>query len=72
VIVRLDVRERRDGTLRIRHVAYVPTMVRHPQRRVVAVRRALRRGASGTYATQLRASLRRTRRAIGDGATLTD
>jgi hypothetical protein len=31
-----------------------------------------RGGASGTYAAQLRASLRRTRRAIGDGATLTD
>jgi poly-gamma-glutamate synthesis protein (capsule biosynthesis protein) len=73
VVVRLGVRERRDGTLRIRDVAYVPTMVRHPQRRVVAVRRVLRRGgASGTYAAQLRASLRRTRRAIGDGATLTD
>jgi len=72
VVVRLAVRERGDGALRIRDVAYVPTMVRHPQRRVVAVRRALRRGASGTYAAQLRASLRRTRRAIGGGATLAD
>ena len=70
VVVRLVARERRDGALRIHDVAYVPTMVRHPQRRVVAVRRALRAGASGTYAAQLRASLRRTRDAIGAGATL--
>ena len=72
VVVRLVVRERRDGSLRIRDAEYVPTMVRHPRRRVVAVRQALRRGASGVYATQLRASLRRTRRAIGDVAVLSD
>ncbi|HSJ44773.1 MAG TPA: CapA family protein [Euzebyales bacterium] len=72
VIVRLIVGERRDGSLGIRRVEYVPTMVRHPQRRVVAVRRALRRGASGAYAAQLRTSLRRTRRAIGRIAVLSE
>ncbi len=72
LVVRLVVGERPDGALRIRRVEYVPTMVRHPQRRVVVVRDALRRGASGAYAAQLRASLRRTRRAIGEVPVLSD
>jgi hypothetical protein len=50
----------------------MPTMVRHPQRSVLVVRHALRRGASGAYAAQLHASLRRTRRAIGRVAVLSD
>lgn len=72
VIVRLVIGERRDGSLRVHRVEYVPTMVRHPQRSVVVVRRALRRDASGAFAAQLRASLRRTRRAIGRIAVLSD
>lgn len=68
VIVRLVVGEHRDGSLRVGDVEYVATMVRHPQRRVVAIRHALRHGAAGRYAARLRASLARTRRAIGDVA----
>ena len=70
VIVRLVVSRRADGSVAIADVEYLPTMVRHPQRRVVVVRDALRRGATGRYRAQLRASLRRTRRAIGDVASL--
>lgn len=70
VIVRLVLQPRGDGSFAVRRVTYLPTVVRHPDRRVVLVHRALAGGAHGDWRRQLRASLQRTRRAIGDDATL--
>ena len=70
VLLRLVVRARADGAVRVRRVEYLPTMVRHPARRVVLVTRALRRTSRADDTARLRASLRRTRSAIGDLAVL--
>lgn len=66
VLVRLVLRRRPTGEVRVRRVEYLPTMVRHPGRRVVLVRPALGRASTGADRRRLRASLRRTRSAIGD------
>lgn len=70
VLLRLIATRRPNGVVRVRRVEYIPTMVRHPGRRVVAVRRALRRASTPAERRQLRASLGRTRSAIGDQAVL--
>ncbi|HSK89759.1 MAG TPA: CapA family protein [Euzebyales bacterium] len=50
-------------------VRYWPTIVRHPQRRVVLVERLLSRTGDPDLRRQLEASRRRTRAVIGDVAT---
>lgn len=67
VIVRLTFRQRADGRWRVGAVDHLPTIVQHPQRRVVLVDRALRR-ADGAWEAQLRASRQRTRRVLGPNA----
>lgn len=68
VIVELTLRGPRDGRFDVERVVYHPTMVQHPQRRVVLVDRMLRRTDDPHLRRKLRASRQRTEQVIGDVA----
>lgn len=66
VIVELTLRGTHGGPVAVTGVRYRPTMVRFPQRRVVLVEPLVHKTTDPELRRQLRASLRRTRDAIGD------
>jgi poly-gamma-glutamate synthesis protein (capsule biosynthesis protein) len=66
VIVELTLRGTRGGPVAVTDVRYRPTMVQFPQRRVVLVEPLLHKTTDPGARRQLRASLHRTRDAIGD------
>lgn len=68
VLVELRLRGRPGERFQVDRVRYLPTMVRHPQRRVVLVDDLLERSDDPDLRRQLRASRQRTRRVIGDVA----
>ena len=68
VIVELTLRGVDREGFTVTRVRYWPTMVRFPQREVVLVEPLLHKTADAELRRQLRASLRRTRSAIGDVA----